>query len=938
MGVIMNASVIVSLIDQASSRLRRIGNLSDDLQRRVSRLQNMRLTGLVAAGTGALGLVAVTAAIKEATDAAMEFEDVMNNVKIAAFGKDLLDKSKAAEVQKTVNDLTTGFEKLGMATKFSDTSTAQAAVGMLRGGLNKEFLLGSKDKNGQYNYSGLTAAMYSAQLGETDPFAAGDFIAKQKAAFNLSADRTLQAVDYYTRVSAASTVDYQNLMSGMMTASGVGGTLGLSPEDTSLLVAATGTYTKDGGSAGTFTKDFLDRLIPHTKKQKEAMKQLGWLNPDGKSSVFFNQDDGKSKGADFMFKTIQEASKKFKPDQFQNLMHKIFLEQGKNTALALANQSKVYEEIKNNVNNQLDMYQQVDIQMGATKNVMDTLRETMNVVKRVFGDPFLEPLKNGLTYIQDILEKHVVTWAKTHPAFIKTAAMIALVTSAILLFGGLALTAAASFGILRISLLAVGTTLSAVVLKFSLIAAGLAMAAWLIYANWDRIGPFLKDVFQVITQAGERLFSTFKNDAIKKFTDFLKKNEPTFQRLGVLFDEAMNLIKKGIELAAPIIEKTLVVVLGVAVSTILDAAQSALDFYNIIADNWSLIGPIVAGVAGGFATYKLIVIACTFATKAFTIAQAALNLVLRMNPYALAASGMIALIVYAQMFGSKYGKLTSIILAVAAGFATYMVIARGVAIAQGILNIVMMANPIGLIALAIGALVAIGVILYQNWDYLCLMARRVTIFFQELGLKGLVYLGKLFRDYLMPLIVNFLKVLDQVFGTNLADKLTKEVTDAINDAEKKLSALTREKYQIQIEQTVREVREDNSLSLQEKAQLVRDIRINGSHYSGLSYVPFDGYLAQLHRGEMVLNKPQADAFRGNTNGGAVTLPVSQPSQQPIQVVYNPVFQGSARDDEALQQMVADSFAQFKREIPGLVEKAQKQKARNNARYVPGMAT
>ena len=39
---------------------------------------------------------------------------------------------------------------------------------------------------------------------------------------------------------------------------------------------------------------------------------------------------------------------------------------------------------------------------------------------------------------------------------------------------------------------------------------------------------------------------------------------------------------------------------------------------------------------------------------------------------------------------------------------------------------------------------------------------------------------------------------------------------------------------------------------------------DGSHASGLNYVPFDGYLAQLHRGEMVLTAAQADAIRSGT--------------------------------------------------------------------------
>lgn len=42
--------------------------------------------------------------------------------------------------------------------------------------------------------------------------------------------------------------------------------------------------------------------------------------------------------------------------------------------------------------------------------------------------------------------------------------------------------------------------------------------------------------------------------------------------------------------------------------------------------------------------------------------------------------------------------------------------------------------------------------------------------------------------------------------------------------------------------------------------------INGSHALGLNYVPFDGYIAELHKGEMVLTSAQADIFRNPDTG------------------------------------------------------------------------
>lgn len=43
--------------------------------------------------------------------------------------------------------------------------------------------------------------------------------------------------------------------------------------------------------------------------------------------------------------------------------------------------------------------------------------------------------------------------------------------------------------------------------------------------------------------------------------------------------------------------------------------------------------------------------------------------------------------------------------------------------------------------------------------------------------------------------------------------------------------------------------------------------LDGSHAKGLNYVPYDGYTAELHRGEMVLNQAQSREYRNGGGGG-----------------------------------------------------------------------
>lgn len=62
--------------------------------------------------------------------------------------------------------------------------------------------------------------------------------------------------------------------------------------------------------------------------------------------------------------------------------------------------------------------------------------------------------------------------------------------------------------------------------------------------------------------------------------------------------------------------------------------------------------------------------------------------------------------------------------------------------------------------------------------------------------------------------------------------------------------------------------------------------INGSHAGGLDYVPFDGYIAELHRGEMIVTASKAREMREDNN--------------PIQIVVQSVLDGKVIGETAYQ--------------------------------------
>jgi hypothetical protein len=63
-------------------------------------------------------------------------------------------------------------------------------------------------------------------------------------------------------------------------------------------------------------------------------------------------------------------------------------------------------------------------------------------------------------------------------------------------------------------------------------------------------------------------------------------------------------------------------------------------------------------------------------------------------------------------------------------------------------------------------------------------------------------------------------------------------------------------------------------------------RINGSHADGLAYVPFDGYVAQLHEGERVLTKKEAREYNSSVD------------DKPIKIIVQSVLDGKVIGETA----------------------------------------
>lgn len=116
--------------------------------------------------------------------------------------------------------------------------------------------------------------------------------------------------------------------------------------------------------------------------------------------------------------------------------------------------------------------------------------------------------------------------------------------------------------------------------------------------------------------------------------------------------------------------------LPLMVNALAGVVQKATDVYNFFVNNWGWIAPVISGIVGAIVAFKVAVFAINTVMNAWAIVQ---------------------------------GICTA---------------------AQWALNVAMTANPVGIIIVAIGALIAIGVALWMNWDSVCAWCKQA---FQAVG-------------------------------------------------------------------------------------------------------------------------------------------------------------------------------------------------------------
>lgn len=178
------------------------------------------------------------------------------------------------------------------------------------------------------------------------------------------------------------------------------------------------------------------------------------------------------------------------------------------------------------------------------------------------------------------------------------------------------------------------------------------------------------------------LISSFKNvwdfgvSAFNNIKSAVEQSSGSFGSITSVLGGVKDALFNAFEFCKPALNWVKDTGLPLVVNALSGVVSGAMAVYNFFVNNWSMIAPVIAGIAGAILVYKGAVMAINLVQNAWAICQ---------------------------------GVCTA---------------------AQWALNVAMSANPIGIIIVAIGALIAIGVAMWMNWDSICAWCKQA---FQAVG-------------------------------------------------------------------------------------------------------------------------------------------------------------------------------------------------------------
>lgn len=240
-------------------------------------------TGKILAGSMLAGGLAIGAIGASSASAAMTFQQGMSNIQAVA--------GATADEMELIRDKAM---QIGADTAFSAQEGAMGIEELLKAGVNVEGVLGG-------------AADAAIALASAGGIALPESAAIMSAAMNnfgLSAEQLPHVADLISGAANTSAISVSDFGMSMTAAGAVANLAGVSLDDMSIAITAMGNAGIKGSDAGTSLKTMMMNLVPTTKTQIAAFKELGIVTEDGGN--LFLDAAGKTKPFGDIAQVLQE--------------------------------------------------------------------------------------------------------------------------------------------------------------------------------------------------------------------------------------------------------------------------------------------------------------------------------------------------------------------------------------------------------------------------------------------------------------------------------------------------------------------------------------------------------------------------------------------------------------------------------------------------------
>ena len=202
-------------------------------------------------------------------------------------------------------------------------------------------------------------------------------------------------------------------------------------------------------------------------------------------------------------------------------------------------------------------------------------------------------------------------------------------------------------------------------------------------------------------------------------------------------------------------------------------------------------------------------------------------------------------------------------------------------LAQTLLNAVMNANPFVLVATLVAGLVAAVITLWNTnegfrnavisaWESIKSAAEKIFTAIANFFTETIPNAFQSMIDWISDGISSFVDI-----GSEIVDNIMSGISAAWDGLVSWFSGIWNSLF--------------GGLSVNVNVNKTSS-GVNGSHAGGLNYVPFDGYIAELHKGERVLTADEARGYNSRSNSGY--------DERPIKIVVQSVLDGKVIGETA----------------------------------------